>query len=220
MRIVSRNLCFAAAIAVILLTVFPPLAAMAQQLFAAHMAQHLLLIVVAAPLLVVSDADARLQRFSIYRTLAQPAPAWIGFVAIFIFWHWAAAFQWAARSMAGEILELATILAAAFLFWDVALSRTTHVQLSHGARALYLMTAAVATDLPGVIMVFSPRAICTMPGENAMRWGLTPLQDQQIAGLLMWVVANLVFFSIATLLFARWISDSQPSHSHLDSVIP
>jgi cytochrome c oxidase assembly factor CtaG len=49
-----------------------------------------------------------------------------------------------------------------------------------------------------------------MPGENAVRWGLTPLQDQQIAGMLMWVPANLVFFGIATWLFALWISDSTP----------
>ena len=54
-------------------------------------------------------------------------------------------------------------------------------------------------------MLFAPRAICVMPGENAARFGLTPLQDQQIAGLLMWVPANLVFFGIATFLFARWI---------------
>ena len=54
-------------------------------------------------------------------------------------------------------------------------------------------------------MLFAPRAICVMPSENAARFGLTPLQDQQIAGLLMWVPANLVFFGIATFLFARWI---------------
>ena len=68
------------------------------------------------------------------------------------------------------------------------------------------MTAAVATDLPGVIMLFAPRAFCVMPGENAPAFGLTPLEDQQIAGLLMWVPANLVFFAIATWLFSRWIS--------------
>jgi cytochrome c oxidase assembly factor CtaG len=60
-----------------------------------------------------------------------------------------------------------------------------------------------------------------MPGENAMHWGLTPLQDQQIAGLLMWVPANLIFFAIATWLFARWIAGAEPHHSStLDSVIP
>jgi cytochrome c oxidase assembly factor CtaG len=59
-------------------------------------------------------------------------------------------------------------------------------------------------------MLFSPRAICVMPGENAARFGLTPLQDQQFAGLLMWVPANLVFFGIALFLFARWIGADPP----------
>ncbi len=97
------------------------------------------------------------------------------------------------RSLAAA--RAATILAAAFLFWSVALSQRASDWLSYGARALFVMTAAVATDLPGVVMVFAPQALCTMPGENAPRFGLTPLEDQQIAGLLMWVPANLVFFS-------------------------
>ena len=84
------------------------------------------------------------------------------------------------------------------------------IRLNDGARALMVMTAAILTDLPGVVMLFSPRAICVMPGENAARFGLTPLEDQQIAGLLMWVPANLVFFGIAMFLFARWIGTDAP----------
>ena len=52
-------------------------------------------------------------------------------------------------------------------------------------------------------------AICVMPDENAAFFHMTPLQDQQIAGLLMWVPANLVFFGIATFLFARWIGETK-----------
>ena len=70
---------------------------------------------------------------------------------------------------------------------------------------MMVVAAAVVTDLPGVVMLFAPRAICVMPDENAGRFGLTPLQDQQIAGLLMWVPANLAFFAIAMFFFARWI---------------
>ena len=101
-----------------------------------------------------------------------------------------------------ELLEFASILAAAIAFWSVALGDS---RLNDGARALYVMTAALVTDLPGVVMLFAPRAICVMPDENAAAFHLTPLADQQLAGLLMWVPANLVFFGIATFLFARWI---------------
>lgn len=161
-------------------------------LFAAHMTQHLLLIAIAAPLLVLGGVEIRLP----------PQAGWALFVSVFLFWHWPAAFQWAARHPLTELLEMASILAAATAFWSGILGERS---ANDGARALMVMTAAIVTDLPGVVMLFSPRAICVMPGEDAARFGLTPLQDQQIAGLLMWVPANLVFFGIATFLFARWI---------------
>jgi putative membrane protein len=167
-------------------------------LFCIHMTQHLLLIAIAAPLLAVGG-------------IAVPVPplaGWGVFIVIFLFWHWPVAFGWAATHHLGAFLEMGSILAAALCFWSGVLGRRP---LNDGARAVLVMTAAVLTDLPGVVMLFAPRAICVMPHENASRFGLTPLEDQQIAGLLMWVPANLVFFSIATWLFARWMSDHQSS---------
>jgi cytochrome c oxidase assembly factor CtaG len=171
------------------------LARMGEVLFAAHMAQHLLLIALAAPLLVLGGVESRLP----------PLAGWVLFVVVFLFWHWPAAFQWAARTRFGEALEMMSILAAAIAFWSGVLGVN---RLSDGARALLVMTAAVLTDLPGVVMVFAPTAICVMPRENASAFGLTPLADQQLAGMLMWVPANLVFFGIATFLFARWLGAS------------
>jgi cytochrome c oxidase assembly factor CtaG len=215
MRAMMQKIVFAAGLAAIALVLLPPISSVAGQLFAFHMVQHLLLIAVAAPLLVVSRVFDNLQSNVFVSALVQPVTAWIAFVSIFLFWHWPIAFQWAAEREASRLLEHASILVSALLFWSVALSSKGQEWLSHGARGLYVMTAAVATDLPGVIMVFSPRAICSMPGENAAVWGLTPLQDQQIAGMLMWVPANLVFFGIATWLFALWISDTPKNSSQV-----
>jgi cytochrome c oxidase assembly factor CtaG len=168
---------------------------MADQLFSAHMGQHLLLVTLAAPLLVLAGLEIRMP----------PLAGWGLFITVFVFWHWPVAFQWAAGNVFSQVLELVSILAAAICFWSGVLGTN---RLNDGARALLVMTAAVLTDLPGVVMLFAPRAICVMPGENAAPFGLTPLSDQQLAGLLMWVPANLVFFGVATLLFARWISSS------------
>jgi cytochrome c oxidase assembly factor CtaG len=170
----------------------------AQLLFAAHMAQHLLLISVAAPLFALGGVKIR----------SPPVLAWTLFVGVFLFWHWPTAFRWAAQHPPAELLELASILACAWYFWVGVFGKD---KFGDGARALMVMTAAVLTDLPGVVMLFAPRAICTMPGEDAARFGLSPLGDQQLAGLLMWVPANLVFFSIATFLFARWIGGDRLS---------
>ncbi|HVZ28652.1 MAG TPA: cytochrome c oxidase assembly protein [Rhizomicrobium sp.] len=164
----------------------------AQELFAFHMAQHLLLIALAAPLAVLGGLTIRLKAIW----------AWSFFVGVFLFWHLPATFQWTARHQV-EVLELASIFAAALPFWSAALGEGS---LSAGSRALMVMTAAIVTDLPGVVMLFASRPFCVMPQENATRFGITPLQDQQIAGLLMWVPANLVFFAIATFLFARWMN--------------
>jgi cytochrome c oxidase assembly factor CtaG len=189
------------AVAALVLTLVGHLGRVADMLFSVHMAQHLLLIAVAAPLLVLGGMEIKMP----------PLGGWLLFVAVFLFWHWPAAFQWAARRPSTEFLELASILAAATCFWSGVFGRN---RLGDGARALMVMTAAILTDLPGVVMLFAPTAICVMPHENAARFGLTPLSDQQLAGLLMWVPANLVFFAIATFLFARWISDG-PSHHPL-----
>lgn len=213
----TQKLAFAAGLAVIALVLLPPVSSGAEQLFAFHMVQHLLLIALAAPLLAASRAFDGLQGNVLVSALTQPVTAWIAFVGVFLFWHWPAAFQWAAEAEASRLLEHASILAGALLFWSVALSSKGQEWLSYGARALYVMTAAVATDLPGVIMVFSPRAISVMPGENAAHWGLTPLQDQQVAGMLMWVPANLIFFGIATWLFALWISDARKYPSQVST---
>jgi putative membrane protein len=192
MSALGRRFCVAGGVAAVAVAIFPPLSGIAAQLFAVHMLQHLLLIAAAAPLLAAG-----------LRLSPPPVTVWIAFVATFLFWHWPTAFQWAAGNEFTALLELASILMAAFAFWSAAFATD---RLSHGARALFVMTAAVATDLPGVVMLFAPRAICVMPGENAPAFGITPLEDQQIAGLLMWVPANLVFFAIATWLFALWIS--------------
>lgn len=198
----SRWIAILAGLGVCAATVLPPLSTMAESLFAAHMLRHLLLIALAAPLLAWGGIAPR----------ARPAAVWIGFVAIFLFWHWPTAFRWAALHPLGWPLELGSILLAALVFWGTVLGKGP---LSDGGRALMVMTAAVATDLPGVVMVFAPTAICTMPRENAGAFGLTPLADQQLAGLLMWVPANLVFFGIATLLFARWIGAGSASSTPL-----
>ena len=165
---------------------------MSALLFSAHMTQHLLLIAVAAPLLVLGGISPRVS----------PVAGWVAFVFIFLFWHWPAAFRWAAVDPFRTLLELASVLLAATAFWSAVLGDSP---LGDGARALMVMTAAVVTDLPGVIMLFAPRVVCAMPAGDPARFGLTPLADQQLAGLMMWVPANLVFFAIATWLFARWI---------------
>jgi putative membrane protein len=194
MSLIARCAWLTLAAVALLAVCLPPLASAARSVFAAHMLQHLLVIAVAAPLLALSVTGWR---------WPSAATAWLLFVGTFLFWHWPVAFRWADHSELTRLLELASILLTATVFWMAAFHA-----LNSGAAALYVVAAAVATDFPGVIMIFAPTAVCTMPGERATVWYLTPLADQQLAGLLMWVPANLVFFSIAIALTARWFAPS------------
>lgn len=210
MPALSRQLSGAGGAAAGALVVLPPLSRLAEHLFSFHMIQHLLLIGVAAPLLAYASGGGPLRRLRLMRPLTRPVPAWTLFVGVFLFWHGPAAMRWATEREASRLVEFTTLLAAGWLFWRMVLQPGAPHAPALGARALAVMTAAMVTDLPGVIMIFSPRAYCSMPKEDAAHWGLTVLEDQQIAGLLMWVPANLIFFGITIGLFARWMSDATP----------
>jgi len=220
-----------AALIVILAALVSPLDAWGDASFAAHMGQHLLLIVVAAPLLAISRAPivmlsalgrsarrtlARLGARSGWnacaRALARPVPAWALFTGTFLFWHLPAAFSWAEQHEAAHILEHATLLFAAWAFWSVAL-RGARNHLSGGGAALFVVTAAVVLDLPSAVMIFSPRALYTSLQGTALPWSLTALQDQEVAGLFMWVPGSFVFYSIALWLFAQWLSPAKRTQS-------
>lgn len=193
MRDMSQMAALAGAVLMALAMLVPPVSSLAAELFSVHMARHLVVIAVTAPLLVLGGVELR----------PGPVWAWCLFVSLFLFWHWPTAFRFSAIHGL-TALELASLLVAATGFWSVALGRSA---LNDGARALYVMTAAVVTDLPGVVMLFAQHAFCTLPQSNPAAFRLTPLEDQQLAGLLMWVPANLAFFGIATFLFARWLRE-------------
>jgi len=220
----GRAIAFAAAVGVILAALVGPLDAWADASFAAHMGQHLLLIVVAAPLLALSRApvvilsglDMRTRRALAFfathsgwnacvHAIARPLSAWTIFTGIFLFWHLPSAFRWAQRHEAAHIAEHLTLLGSAWVFWSVALMPVHH-RLGRGGTALFVVTAAMVLDLPSAVMIFSPRALYLSSQALQLPWRLSALEDQEVAGLLMWVPGSLVFYSIAIWLFAQWLT--------------
>lgn len=220
----GQGVAFAAALIVILTALVAPLDDWAEASFAAHMGQHLLLIVVAAPLLALSRApivmlsalDVRARRAVAFfatrsgwnacaRALARPLSAWSIFTGVFLFWHLPAAFRWAQQHEAAHVAEHLTLLGSAWMFWSVALAPARH-RLGRGGAALFVVTAAMVLDLPSAVMIFSPRALYLSAHASTLPWGLTALEDQALAGLLMWVPGSLVFYLIALWLFAQWLT--------------
>jgi putative membrane protein len=221
----GRIVAFAGGILCLWVALEPPLDPLGGELFAAHMVQHLLLMLAAAPLLAWARpllafymalpprprravgrwwARGRWLKTT-YAALAHPAAVWLGFCGLFAFWHLPGPYGWALRSAPLHVLEHASFLASAFAFWSVVLDPAGAGRLDHGARLLYLTGAAILSGLPGALMILTQRAFYLQHAEGAARWGLTPLADQQLAGLVMWIPAGLVYLAAAAWLFLGWL---------------
>jgi cytochrome c oxidase assembly factor CtaG len=104
-------------------------------------------------------------------------------------------------------LQHVSFLGTALLFWW-ALLRGREGRLGRPAAVIYLFTTAMHTSLLGVLLTFSERLWYPLYDATTAPWGLTPLEDQQLAGLIMWVPAG-VSYLIATLgLAATWLKES------------
>jgi putative membrane protein len=209
-----RSVSGAAGLVALAVALVSPVDAMGGALFAAHMTQHLLLVAIAAPLLVLGDVatatlwalplrarravgrawrDAhRLRRA--WRALLHPAAAWTLHVAAMWAWHAPTAYEGALRSPLVHALEHASFFATALLFWWVLLAPRRR-PLAFGATTLYLFGAALQGTVFGALVTLAPRPWYPAYAATTMPWGLTPLEDQQLAGLLMWIPAGLVYLA-------------------------
>lgn len=209
-----RTRSFAAAIAALLVALVSPVDALANALFSVHMLQHLLLMMVAAPLLVLGDPMTamlwalpfRARRGvglwwrrrrglrAIWALLASPAGAWTLHVAALWIWHVPSLYDDAVADGAVHVLEHLTFLLTAMLFWWVPFK-------AHGRRAgagtalLYLFGAVLQGTILGALLALARHPLYTAHFGTTRAWGLTPLEDQQIAGLLMWVPAGFVYLA-------------------------
>jgi putative membrane protein len=181
--------------------------------FAWHMAQHELLMLVAAPLLVWGRAlptflwslphDARVRiglatkarwlRHA-WNGLTAPLSAWLLHAAALWIWHIPAVFNAAVTREAVHDWQHATFLLTALVFWHALLRRGRHV--ANGMAVLYLFTTTVHTGVLGALLTFArhPFYVTLDPGLRAST--LSPLEDQQLGGLIMWVPGAIVYVGV------------------------
>ena len=192
-----------------------PLDAMSSALLSVHMVQHLMLMLVAAPLLAFGTPPVafawilprRSQLARWWRTRArlrqawhgfsQPAVIWIMYNAILWLWHLPNLYQAALLDEGVHIVEHLTFLTVALLFWWKLMRDRS---LSTGMGALYVFTTALVSGFLGVLLTFSQRVWYPVYGVVAYGWGLTPLQDQQLAGVIMWFPGGLIYLAATLLL--------------------
>jgi putative membrane protein len=218
---------FAAGWLTLLIALVSPLDALSDLLFSAHMAQHELLMVVAAPLLVLGRplvamlwalgpaARARLGRWSRARAWRAVWPRLsAGFTALVLhglavwLWHVPSWHQAALRSEGVHLVQhLSFFWTAALFWWAVAHGR--YGRLGYGIAVVFVFATAVHTSVLGALLTFATRVWYPLYGERAHAGAAGALEDQQLAGLIMWVPAGALFIVIALGLFAAWLGESE-----------
>ncbi len=221
----SRAVSFAAGIAVIMLALASPLDAMADALFSAHMVQHLMLILIAAPLLVVGApslpalwALPRSSRRAVGRwwhgavalrslvhALTSPGAAFVlSFVALW-FWHMPAPYQAALRSPGLHALEHVSFLGTAVLFWWTVASPVGRPRASEATGIAMIVGTLMHSGALGALLMFARAPWYPAHDAGARAWGMTPMEDQQLAGLIMWIPAGAVYVGASAWLFVKWM---------------
>ena len=200
-----------------------PFAALAEGLFGAHMVQHELLMVLAAPLLVLGRPLAiwtwalpRRWRARVakpfrrgafeaaWRAISSPLGATLVHALAIWTWHVPRLFELSETSEAAHALQHAAFLASAILFWWALLKPARGGRI--GAAVACLFVTMLHTGALGVLLTFSGDVWYPAATAHAAQWGLTPLEDQQLGGLVMWVVGSLPYVIAALVLAARWFN--------------
>jgi len=182
-----------AALVLMVLVFVSPLCALSSALFSARVFHHVLLVSIVAPLLAVA--------FPARDGPALPLGLLVALNAVVLWtWHMPAPYAWALATVPGYWLMQGTLLGSAWLLWRAVFAPATAV-----GEALVALVATVAQmGLLAALIVFASRPLYAAHIFTAPLWGMDPLVDQQLAGLLMWVPGSLPYLAVG--LWMAWRS--------------
>jgi putative membrane protein len=216
-----------------------PLHELGEQLFSAHMVQHEILILISAPLISAAHPAAtclwafaprqrahvggwvhRAEATWLARFLTRPLVAWLLEAFALWIWHVPALYQATLRSDWVHAAQHLSFFLTAVLFWS-ALYGVGRSAMSYGTATLYVFGTAVHCSALGALLTFSAVLWYPVYAATTQSWGLTPLEDQQLGGLIMWVPSAVVFILIGLVLFSIWVVEagSRQRHSSLQAVL-
>lgn len=192
-----------------------PLSHLDHVLLTAHMVQHLLIMTVAAPLLLVAAPLLATPRLAaapgtlpgLARWLGHPVLCWLAGTLVVIVWHVPAAFALLGRSGAWHGFQHATFLVAGLLFWwPVVRPWPGLVRWPRWSIPLYLFLATLPCDALSAFLAFSGRVVYPQYLEVENPLGLTPLADQACAGAVMWTWVTFAYLVPAVVVTVKLLS--------------
>lgn len=208
-----------------------PIDVLGGQLLTMHMVQHLLLVMIIPPLLLLanplpfllwgSPPKVRLgvsrllspkAKFRYYlRRTTGPGLVWLMFVIVYWGWHDPNAYNLALRSPLAHDLEHLTFFLVSMLFWwhVIGAGPRIHRPLSPVGRFAYVLTAIPPNMLAGLAIVFATGPIYSYYEAMPRIWGLSVMEDQQIGGVIMWVPGSMMYIIAALILASRWLQQEE-----------
>jgi cytochrome c oxidase assembly factor CtaG len=218
---------FVAGWLVLATALMPPVHTLGEALFSVHMVEHELLMAVAAPLLVLGRpliaflwALPQSVRCSVGALLGtQPVraiwllatsalAAWTIHAIVLWVWHLPALFEAALGSELVHSLQHVCFLGAALLYWT-SLLRVRRDAEGRGAAVFSLFATTLHSSILGALLTLATVTWYPAYSGRSAAWGLTALEDQQLAGLVMWVPGGLVYLGAALALAAAWLAESE-----------
>jgi putative membrane protein len=188
-----------AAIMLMLIIFVSPLCAMSSALFSVRVLHHVLLIAAVAPLLALAFPQRKISSLPIAVLVAVNA-------VVLWLWHAPGLYTWGLASAPAYWLMQISLLGSAWLLWRAILAPT-----QPGTALMALAATIGQMGLLGALIVFAPRPLYLVHLASTASWGMAPLTDQQLAGLLMWVPAMLPYLGVG--LWIAWSSlrSSEPA---------
>jgi len=223
----AQAMAFACGWLALVVALLSPLDELAETLFTAHMAQHELLMVVAAPLIALSSplvaylwalprggrravvtATRRRGAVMMWAAITAAPVVWLLHGLALWIWHMPALYDAAVENEAVHAVQHLCFFSTAALFWW-GMSHGRYGRGGYGAAVVYVFATAVHSGVLGALLTFSPHVWYPLYERSASTSGLTPLEDQQLAGLLMWVPASLIFIAGGLYFFGAWLRESE-----------
>lgn len=225
-----RAWAFGAGMAALVIALVSPVDALAEELFWVHMLQHNLLMLAAAPLLVISYPLPPMllgmpegsrqwigQRWArtgwlhkAWKWLSTPLVVWLLSAGLLWGWHAPAFYQASVANDTIHAVQHFSFLGSALLFWWVTLHTLGARAANRGTGILYLFTTALHSGLLGALLTFSSRIWYPVYSGRAEQWGLTALADQQLAGTIMWVPSGMIYMFAALWMMKIWLDAMGP----------
>lgn len=208
---------FTAGVVALIAGLVSPIDTLSNSMFSIHMVQHLLLIYLAAPCFLLGTPAWFLRPAlgiprvkTVLRFMTGFVPSTLIFNGILILWHLPAMWDFALVDPPVHALEhLSFLIGGLVVWWPIYGPLPEVPRLPYPAQLLYLLVQSLIPAIIGAFMTFSGVVIYPVYLETPKLWGMTPLVDQQIAGLIMKVIGTLLLWAIVTVRFFQWFNHEE-----------